>query len=252
MITGTPGFHYPEGLAPFGEMDIVLPHSQHPGERLSPVIEFVSDDIFKNAWGHSDWLAREVSVETALELADENVYHTNPDVRGIILRAFRSRTESLAFAVAPPADGSVSMSSLRLIRPDQLRGLANGKLDVSGTMLARTYKRWRRPERVYGCVSNVNVDPAYQGQKIGAALFTGILSGLPPEKKATVYAARSNGGLLQKLGQLGYRETGFRSRNDLIEGATIQEVRLQADSVGEVRENLARRYRWLNDAELIH
>ncbi len=71
---------------------------------------------------------------------------------------------------------------------------------------------------------------------------------LKADQRPTTYVAASNVTLISKLGEAGYQPTGSRPRSNLIPGVEIDEVRLQAQSVQEVRDHLIEVFPWLAEA----
>lgn len=252
MTVGTPGFRYHEGIAPFGELEVLLPHNGGtPHHTMPAAIQVMSGSIARDAWVDSDWLRAELGGEACerqkAELYPAIMYTaTFEAIHGFYLSDY-----CLAAAVRSGANDTRDFATLSAnwLVPSSIVGCGTGKLDISGNLLARIYKRIRKPDEIYGKVCNINVRPELQGQKIGAALLHGVLSQLPEDKKATMYVARANGRLIDKLRELGYAETGSQPRDDLIEGVVLEEVRLEAPSVGDVKDRLSRKFRWLNDAE---
>lgn len=244
MIAGTPGFRFHEGTAPFGTLDVLTPHAGNVSYRnIPPLLAVQCGPIAQEAWADSDWLRASIGQQACDTLrTDDNAPFGKAAGRDAVT-SFYAADHYLAAALKPsprdPRDFSM------------LVGYGTGKLDVSGNVLERKYKQLFRPDKVYGKVSNVNVLPEYQRHKIGVALLHALLTQMPEEAPATVYVTRGNARLIEKLGRLGYSETGSQLRIDLIPNVTIDEVRLQADSIGEVDKKLVRANRWLNDAEII-
>ncbi len=252
MIKDTPGFHYAEGAAPFGELDIVLPHSRELGEGLSTEAQRAAESIFDNAWSKSYWLASEVGQQAIDEWLKTPYGENHPNLMRVTSRAFTHPKQNLTYAVKPDMIPDWPWPErFDAVVAAEIVGFGNAKLEVSGNPVERAIKWLRYPEKQYVNVANANVRPRWQGRHIGVALMHGLLSGFPEDRPATTYVARSNNRLLQALSAVGYQETGSQPRSDLIPGATFEEVRLQAGSAGEVRDRLARRFSWLNDAETI-
>lgn len=254
MTMGTPGFRYHEGVAPFGELEILTPSSDNVDyQNIPPVMSVMPGRIAQKAWARSDWLRAEIGDRACEQLETETYPPLNQASGADAIHGFYLSDYCLAAAVRPGPNDTRDFASLGAdwLVPSSMVGYGTGKLDVSGNVLERIYKRHFKTDHVYGKVSNINVKPQFQGMKVGAALLHGVLRQLPADKHSTLYVARANGGLIDKLGQLGYRETGSQTRSDLIEGFTLEEVRLQADSVGEVDEKLVSAYPWLDDAEII-
>jgi hypothetical protein len=133
----------------------------------------------------------------------------------------------------------------------QVVGFASAKNDVSGSWLEQVMKRRRHPEKVYAAVSDVDVRSDQQRQRIGTAIFYFSLGMFRPDQKPTTYVMGANEELEESLRGLGYRVTGSHTREDVVAGVEIEEARLQADSVREVRGLLMEQFSWLAEAQPI-
>jgi GNAT superfamily N-acetyltransferase len=242
----TPGFHYPAGSAPFGELDLMVPHSARPGDHMPAELHFSPSTVISRAWLSSDWLREEIGADMARSLYERESRHSESQPFE------RAAADSAIHGFHLSHHGVVAVKpeprEYDFIVPGQIIGVSDGRMDVSGNVIERAYKRRYRPDKVYAAVSNVNVVPECQGKKIGAALLDCILRLMPEDHPATIYASRSNCALIAKLATVGYAQTGERPRTDLVRGAVINEVRMQADSVGEVRAGLLKKFSWLQDA----
>lgn len=135
--------------------------------------------------------------------------------------------------------------------PQRVLAYGHAKLDVSGGRIARTVKRLAVPAKTYAMVSDVDVLPGAQGHGLGTAVFDACLSGFDSKRKPTTYVMQPNPRLIGTLGSLGFEVTGEQDRTDLIEGVTLREARLQADSVGNVRGRLHESFPWLANSQVI-
>jgi hypothetical protein len=131
-------------------------------------------------------------------------------------------------------------------------GIALAKTDISGSPVARLVKRTIHREKMYACVSDVDVAPDRQKAYVGAALLDASLSGFKPNQVPTTYVATANPPLIAKLGELGYRQPDSHKRVNLLgeDDLPIEGVRLQASTVEEARSLLHKKYPWLEAAEV--
>lgn len=134
--------------------------------------------------------------------------------------------------------------------PFESIGYIRSRRDVSGTLLARLVKRTLRPDMVYACIGDVNVEPDQQGQGFGTALVDASLSLHPSERKVTTYVADNNQSLVTKLEELKFRVTGQQERPELYGISGVQEIRLEAPSVQVVRGIMHEMYPWLDQAQV--
>ncbi|GEM_PF-3886114 len=250
---------FPEGVAPFGELNLMRADHGSDGAGALPgrigidaTLEIGACRVIKEAWGQSEWLKSELD-DKSLDDFIEGTDWTDFDaalVRGIIGATHRPREKGAWFAIRPPSgeadsDDTVIKELGQFIMPSQVVGFASAKHDVSGSPFQQLVKRLKHPEKIYAAVSDVDVMPAEQRKHIGSALLYASLGLFRPEQHPTTYVAASNPTLIEKLGSLGYQPTGSHIRKDLVPGAEIEEVRLQAQSVSEVRGELAAEFPWL-------
>lgn len=129
-------------------------------------------------------------------------------------------------------------------------GYLRMRRDVSGNHLARLAKRTFRPDMVYACIGDVNVEPDHQKRGVGTALVANALSLHPAERKVTTYVADNNQPLISKLEDLEFKITGQQERPELYGSSGVQEIRLEAPSVQVVRGIMHEMYPWLNQAQV--
>lgn len=203
----------------------------------------------QQAWLESDWFA---GLERAPDAsrADKTQLVQPAFVASVtrtMQRALQVRSQDSVWLAAHPGWG-VSQASLD---PDTngntnpLVGYAHSKHDVSGSRLEQRLKRTLYPDKVYAAVGDVAIQTAWQGSGVGVAMFDAALSGFAENKVPTTYVLGDNQPLIDTLEGYGYQVTGLRPREDLVEGFQIAETRLQAESVGAVRERLIQSHPWL-------
>jgi len=247
---------YPEGIAPFGEMNIASPHVPiGPIETAGTASDFYLPvrRITDEAWGSNPWIRNAIDYQLGSEWRDAGygMLAIAEESLEVAIASVHKSDQAGSFAILPPREETdpdvIPIDGMGPhVLPSQVVGWSNAKLDVSGTPLQQTFKRYFRPEKVYGAVPNIDVLPAYQFRNIGAALLYVSLGYLPPEKKCTTDVPSLNSTLITKLGLLGFEPTGEQERSDLLfEGVTIMETRLQAPSVQGVRQALTEKYDWL-------
>lgn len=250
---GSYGYRYPEGETPFGAMDFVVPKTSLSEPRIPFGIVLRADQIIMNAWATSDWLQRYVPAD---KLEDQEFLDEQPFAAAMhrnVEQAYYAKDHSFAMAVLPrpyrlyevPRLGQSALGAIDLSR---IVAVGNAKVDISGNAAAKILKQMLAPDKVYGCLSNVDVNPDHQGDHIGTALAYTLLGTLPQDKKATTYVIGQNEALVEKLRELDYGVTGSRPRKDLITGVEIEEARMEAESVRRVRQVMADRFPWLTQA----
>jgi GNAT superfamily N-acetyltransferase len=257
---------YPEGTAPFGELNLVrIDHTMtydQQGQLRGPSATLYTQTArtICNAWANSDWLQRDLTQQGQPDLYAEFKLSRNlkPGIDGFVMKAALYPDKYSAwFAVRPPEgqldEGEPLVKGLgRSASLDQVVGMATAKHDVSGNLLRRAVKRLRHPEKVYAKVGDVAVFPLEQGKKIGTALDYAALKLFGPDQHPTKYVAASNQRLIEHLEGLGYQQAGSHPRTDFVDGITIDEVRLEASSVREVRGNMIERNDWLPAARVVN
>lgn len=252
--------HYAEGSAPFGELDIVMPRAEGKGD--FGFVSGAATSIIRAAWLESDWFAEAVGRYNLDTLAGDPSLPFEERTHHGVNAGMRSRTGCVALAVAPPRPGedcqdarTIKANSDRWdwVHPNRYIGFATGAVDISGNAFERAYKRLRHPEKVYDKLGDVNVVPDRQREGIGAALAHVVLQALPDGHPSTVYVAETNTALQHRLTQLGYEMTGSQPRPDLLgeHYPALNEVRMQANAVEQVRENLVTKYPWLQAAKAL-
>ena len=254
-------FYFPKDTtAPFGELSFLrpdfFPHSgpRNPWYTAEMLLESMAPDILRNAWAQSSWLAQEVGQE-----GQSAFYNTKTDED----RRFNSRIEQTVidarispakkavwFAIRPygRVDGEGRVSEHFLIDGKQVYGFATAQHEMSGNAYQRFKKRLLHPEEDYAVVSDVDVDPKHQGKYIGMVLFYFTHGLFRPDQRPVTFVSATNPRLIDKLGEFSYKVTGSKPRTDLVPGAVIEEVRLEADSVREVRGRLVEHLPCLKEA----
>jgi ribosomal protein S18 acetylase RimI-like enzyme len=252
-MSETTVFHYDDPSVPFGALDIVLPKRDRDHTFLPPMYGLIAQRIITEAWTESDWFQEIVPRPEIDRIASTMDAPFAYAAASNVEAGFINSNRSAAFAIrlAHPDDLRIFSYKQADIQSHQIIGVGDAKVDVSGTRAQKIIKRLIRPEKVYGSVSNVNVRPDDQGQYIGVAIFDALLSSLPVEKKATVYTVATNERLIANLGRIGFSVTGSRPRDNLVRGVTIEEARLEAPSVLQVRQHLAGQFPWLSRAEIL-
>jgi ribosomal protein S18 acetylase RimI-like enzyme len=258
-------FWFPEGIAPFGEMNIV--RSDHLAEDWrrssvsSTIAEHMAPYILRKAWSESQWLIEAVGEDKAKDLANAKSESKDYEIDFVIQTSIDHANlnpikRAAWFAVQPPSGEVKKYGAIKGLGPeisgDQVAGFANAKHDVSGNGIQKIIKRLRHSEKIYAAVSNVAVLPEAQNKYIGSALLYASLGMFRPDQVPTMYVASTNSSLMEKLEELDYFVTGSRPRTDLIPGAEIEEVRLVADSVINVRQRLIDQLPWLAAAESVY
>lgn len=204
---------------------------------------YSAERVVEKAWCSSDWLIDAARAADKLSASSLHYGELQRRIGEATERAGKSTRRNIGWFA---------------IRPEPLRnerggvvGVAFAKEDVSGSWPAQAYKRIAHPNnKVYACISDIDVVLSEQRRGIGAALMDASLRGFDAQKPVTTYVSRNNEGVMAKLGELGFKETGSRQRTDLFgEELPIEEVRLQASSVADVQAALRERYDWLRQAE---
>jgi len=236
---------YPE-TAPFGAVRLVRPDYYVDGPTTHAQIfhGIEAAQLVRDAWLQSAWLADTLGNEKVEQLANQKdrMADLERQVRRSLIHAAHRKHHAGWFALRAGTDEHT---------PGAVMGVALAKHDVSGNLAERTYKQLFRPDKVYACVSDVDVDPDEQGSGVGMALFDASLASFAPDKVPTTFVLGRNTRLILKLGELGFEQTGVQLRTDLL-GADmpLPETRMQGDSIQAVRERLAQAFPWLADAEV--
>lgn len=123
---------------------------------------------------------------------------------------------------------------------DSILGYAMGRNDVSGGLLARTYKRIAEREKVYAWMTQVAVDPEYQHNGIGRRLVRNTLENFKPKQHVTAYVFEENQIMMRAMKQLGFDKNPYnqpgRDMHDYFgaDADPVKQFRFQADSVEDV------------------
>lgn len=246
---------FPEGIAPFGEFNLMRSDHRLLGDaKMDAVLCAAGPSVVMSAWENSSWLKDVLSENHQAQslTTSQQTHLSSPVGKDIISATFSPDKQGAWFAIAPPIyeleKGDALIRGLgRFLVPSQVVGFANAKHDISGNFLQQTVKQLRHPEKIYAAVSNIDVRPNNQHKGLGTALLYFSLGMFKPEQHATTYVAEKNQSLIEKLSELGYQPTGSQSREGLIEGVTIEEVRLQAPRVDRVRNELVAGFPWLQE-----
>ena len=115
--------------------------------------------------------------------------------------------------------------------------------NVSGSYLKRHYKKHQfekgRGLKVYPELTQLNVWPEMQGLGVGSAMLYEILGSFKPEQHPTAYVFGENYETLEWFDRRRFEPTGMEMKSYFGEDARqVEEWRLQAPSVEEVRVNL--------------
>lgn len=240
-------YRYTAGLAPFGELDIILPHYSRNDTVRSSYINR-PEVIAREAWLHSLWFHDEVDA-AGLTDPEKAIDPAMSHVRDDALDGFYLPGHTLALAIQP-VGADAPRDEHGVIRGNPV-GYVTGRQEVSGNFVMRGLKRLFIPRHVFQATNNENVLPSHQDKKLGAALLHARLQDIPDPAKnpTTVFIVGNNTSLRAKLLDVGYRPTWVRTRRDLIRGTLLREERLEAESAAFVIEGLRTWYPWLNEVE---
>lgn len=257
-IGPTTRYYFPEEGAPFGEFNFLRGdhRKQTNSDYMDSTLKVASGGIVADAWLNSEWITELVDDRKLEELRGEVRPPFAMSATYGAIHSFHYPEQHVSwFAVRPPSLHELRPLTLPRkglsvtgLLPGQVVGFASAKHDVSGNWLQKTIKRHFHPEKVYACISDVDVRKQYQGKKIGAALFYFGLADFKPDQVPTTYTGAVNLSLIKKLSEFGYKVTGSHIRADLIPGTSIEEVRLQADRIAAVRERMVSKFPWLDNA----
>jgi len=241
---------YEPGSTPFGPLDIVRFDRRLPQRAQALAMNYAGRTV-QQAWLESEWFARLEQPEAA-RAHKISVSHPSfmAGVMRTMQRALRGDGQESVWLAAHPGWGVSPVSLAQdsrngLINP--LVGYAHAKHDVSGSRLEQRLKRTLYPSKVYAAVGDVAVQTAWQRSGIGIAMSDAALSDFADDKVPTTYVLGTHNSLTESLEQYGYQITGQQLRDDLVEGLQIPETRMQADSVGAVRERMIRSHPWLQE-----
>jgi hypothetical protein len=258
-------FWFPEDMAPFGELNFVRADrlrdidstlDMHPSHNLDNMLD-ASRLLLSSAWVSSTWLKKAVPDDMPYGEIRNSIDESSADkLEDFITEAAEQPwVKSAWFALRPPShwlneeQRSAAKGLISIIGPELLLGFGTSKNDISGNFVRQAYKEIFHPEKIYAKTNDINVFTHEQAQHIGATLFYFGLGMFRPNQKPTIYTADE--GLIKKLGDLGYQVTGSQERTDFIPGVTVDEARLQAESVSSVRNQLRDRYKWLGQAIVV-
>jgi hypothetical protein len=255
-------FWYPEGEAPFGELNLVRIDHRADLNTNRPYNAWLlahAPSVVIDAWIGSDWLKADIQrsgkvIKDIKAELDETI--ASNLTRFIVSAAHNPSRKSAWFALEPPERPELSPSALHglatYLSESQLVGVATAKHDISGTLLQRGWKRLQHPEKVYAKVGDIDIAQSAQDKGIGTALHLADLGLFGDEQHPTTYVSTSNHRLITHLEDLGYKVTGSRLRTDILEGVDILEARLEAVSKREVEGNLIASADWVTKAKVIH
>jgi ribosomal protein S18 acetylase RimI-like enzyme len=252
---------YPEGYAPFGELDLIRPdynfsrNAQNSSWQFDASLARLGPEVVRKAWANSAW-ASEISTEEDLHSFSNERHDALSKIvtADIITAAYHPLRKSAWFAIQARAyqlsiEGETAKpKSTQKLPMEYVVGFSNAKQDISGTAFQKANKRLFKRQKIYAAVSNIDVLPAMQKQGVGTALLSASLKMFRPEQKPTIYVPANSESLIQKLGELSYKETGSQPRVYPGIGVEVEEVRLEGKSVKEVEGRLLETAEWLKEA----
>lgn len=235
--------------APFGPLRLVRHDYGIEGPANYNVIfqGINAGQLVRNAWLGSRWLKETIGEDTITAFLHDDEWGRQFDKRIAhdLIHAEHSNHRHIGWLALQRADEAHSW------RPDKVLGVSLAAQDVPGNMLVRAYNRSYHPERIRARISDVSVLTSEHGKGIGTALLDASLACFKPEQVPVTYVPGNNHSLIEKLGELGFVETGAQSLAGLLPGdSQLEATCLEADSVEAVRMRMAARYAWIADADV--
>jgi hypothetical protein len=235
--------YYPEGAAPYGELGL-LRARRTASPRIRTMTSGAAGAVLLRAWTESDWLRAAMRNP----LTDPS---TQRQAQFAVSKSANNMSEAADRSTLYPKKAATWYAVDPTITRNPI-GISYITQDVSGGAMQRLYKRLAAPQKEYVKVA-ADVMPDSQKKGLGVALLDAAFRTVrDPEQVPTTYAPEHNTSLIAKLGDLGFKSTGSHARTDLVEGLTIQEVRLAAPSVAHVQGTLHEMYPWLDNAQVLH
>ncbi len=115
--------------------------------------------------------------------------------------------------------------------------------NVSGPLHERLIKRYGpNPSKRFLWISMIAVYPEYQNQGVARSMLSVLLEAANPNQPVAAYPDALNTGVIDWLSRLGFRETDRSPVDRYGTGKKdVEQIRMQADKVSSVLDNLAQR-----------